>query len=585
MLRRIKNDKSDAPAKPASEAVPVVQPSSAGSAAPEHHEASSKGRAARLGDILREERIITAKQLEEGLAKQKEVGGFLGQALVELGHIDQDTLTLVLVKQCKIPHLNLHEYSISKEVLALIPAELCSKYNLLPVDKMGKILTVAMVDPLDVDALSAIRNAFPDLRIKPILCDWPHFQEVFKRIDPAQAAPVVEPVPVSEPEQAAESPRQDAEPAVAQAASSAPEPVPAPPPAPKPAPVMEAPVVAAVAAAAEIDSEAITAAVREGLRQTLSVFEQRLIEAAELLRVVQEKEKTIVAEQAKEDLGVPVPAPIARRIERVVALNPAPASPAAGAEGDAGVLDELERGTPRTVYSFHSFFSGTANRTVLDMAQAVAGGSRDYNPFFLCGDVGLGKTHLISAVGNAMLERDSKLRIGWTSAGRFADHVIAALEEKAQEDFRQAYSQWDALILDDIQFLGGRIEAQEELFHVFNALLDQGRQIVIAGDRMPDKLGLLEKRLVSRFDSGQVVRIHPPEWDARIQILRHHAGLLEASAPDDVLAMLAMRYPADVRRLIGALRKVAARAKLQGGSITAALAGEILAENGAEAAA
>lgn len=583
MLRRIKNDKSDGPAKPASEAVPVVEPVSADSAA-EFHDASSKGRAARLGDILREERIITAKQLEEGLAKQKEVGGFLGQALVELGHIDQDTLTLVLVKQCKIPHLNLHEYSISKEVLALIPPELCSKYNVLPVDKMGKILTVAMVDPLDVDALSAIRNAFPDLRIKPILCDWPHFEEVFKRIDPALAAPVAVPEPESEPAASAEEPEVNAEPPVVQAAAPVPKTTPVQPVVSKPAPAVEIPVSTAVAALpAELDTEAITAAVREGLRQTLSTFEQRLIEAAELLRIVQEKEQTIVAAQAREDLGVPAPTPIARRIERVVALNPVSSVP--GAEGDAGVLDELERGTPRTVYSFDSFFAGTANRTVLEMAKAISGGSCDYNPFFLCGDVGLGKTHLISAVGNAMLERDPKLRIGWTSAGRFADHVMAALEEKAQEDFRQAYSQWDALILDDIQFLGGRIEAQEELFHVFNALLDQGRQIVIAGDRMPDKLGLLEKRLISRFDSGQVVRIHAPEWDARIQILRHHAGLLEAAAPDDVLAMLAMRYPDDVRRLIGALRKVAARAKLQGGSITASLAGEILAESGAEAAA
>lgn len=344
----------------------------------------------------------------------------------------------------------------------------------------------------------------------------------------------------------------------------------------------EIPVIDIAAPAPEVDSEAITAAVREGLRQTLSVFEQRLIEAAELLRVVQEKEKVIVAAQAKEDLGVPTPAPVVKRIERVVALAPA----SAPADADARVLADLERGTPRTVYSFDSFVAGAANKAALDMANAIATGKgAEYNPFFLCGDVGLGKTHLISAIGNAMLERDAKLRIGWTSAGRFADHAIAALEEKAQEDFRHAYSQWDALILDDIQFLGGRIEAQEELFHVFNALLEQGRQIVIAGDRMPDKLGLLEKRLVSRFDSGQVVRIHAPEWDTRIQILRQHAKLLDAKAPDDALAMIAMRYPADVRRLIGALRKVAARAKLQGGSITAALAGEILAESNAEAAA
>lgn len=579
MLRRIKNEKSDAPARPVLDAVPVEELSAI--PAPALDESSSKGRAARLGDILREERIITAKQLEEGLAKQKEIGGFLGQALVELGHIDQDTLTLVLVKQCKIPHLNLHEYSLSNEVLALIPPELCRKYHLLPVDKMGKILTVAMVDPLDVDALAAIRAAFPDLRIKPILCDWPHFQEVFKRIDQRQISETPAPEPTgSEPAQSPAPAKPTAEAPAVKAPAKVATPTPAPKPVPAPA---DLPVVAISTPVAEFDSETITAAIREGFQHTMSQFEQRFAEAAELLRTIQETEKNIVTEKAREDLGIPAPAPVARRIERVVALSPA-TNPSG--DGDARVLEDLERGTPRAAYSFDTFVAGTANRAALDLAKAIAGaGGREFNPFFLCGDVGLGKTHLISAIGNAMLDRDEKLRIGWTSAGRFADHALAALEEKAQEEFRQAYSRWDALILDDIQFLGGRIEAQEELFHVFNALLDRGRRIVIAGDRMPDKLGLLEKRLVSRFDSGQVIRIQAPEWEARIQILKHHARLLEIKAPDEVLAMLAMRHPADVRRLIGALRKVAARAKLQGGSITSALAGEVLAESGAEAAA
>jgi chromosomal replication initiator protein DnaA len=583
MLRRIKNDKPDSSARQPSDAVPVADASMSGVPAPALDDVSSKGRAARLGDILLEERIITAKQLNEGLAKQKEMGGFLGQALVELGHIDQDTLTLILVKQCKIPHLNLHEYSISNEVLSLIPPELCAKYHLLPVDKMGKILTVAMVDPLDVDALAAIRGAFPDLRIKPILCDWPHFLEVFKRIESAQSPGASVPAPAIAQESI---PGAKPQAPVVQPTAKAPAPIPAPTPSAKPAAPVEIPVVAVAAPVAEIDTDKLAVAIRASLHETMSVFEQRLAEAAELLRAVQETEKNMVETQNRNDLGIPAPAPIVRHIERVVALAPAATTNGAGAEADARVLDDLERGTPRTAYSFETFFVGAANRTVLDMAKTVAGGGgKEFNPLFLCGDVGLGKTHLISAIGIAMLARDASLRIGWTSAGRFADHAVAALEEKAQEDFRQAYSQWDALILDDIQFLGGRIEAQEELFHVFNALLERGRQIVIAGDRMPDKLGLLEKRLVSRFDSGQVVRIQAPEWETRVQILKHHAKSIEAAAPDEVLAMLAMRYPADVRRLIGALRKVAARAKLQGGSITAALAGEILAESNAEAAA
>jgi len=556
MLRRLKNDTPPAAdvswSMPAS-AIPVGMP------LPDE---SSRGRVGRLGDILLEERIITSKQLAEGLAKQKETGGFLGQALVDLGHIDQDTLTLVLVKQCKIPHLNLHEYTIGDEILALIPAELCEKYHLLPVDKMGRILTVAMVDPLDIEALSAIRSEFPDLRIKPILCDWPHYSEVSKRLanlKPRLAAPV------QTSDLATSSVSKDiAAPATTQTPTLTP---------------ARANVASPMAT---LDADFLKSAIREGARETFALFEQRLAEASELLRAVQRTERTLVHSQTRHDLGDTSGA-APRRIDRVTAFAPGKSSVG---DADSRVLEDVERGTPRSMYSFETFICGASNQTVLRMAKAVAAdSSNEFNPFFLCGDVGLGKTHLISAIGNAILAREPSRRIGWTSAGRFAEHVATAIAENAMQDFREAYSHWDALILDDIQFLGGRIEAQEELFYVFNALTERGRQIVIAGDRAPDKLGLLEKRLVSRFDSGQVALLHAPEWETRVAILRHHARQLEMTAPEEVLAMIAMRFPNDVRRLIGSLRKVAARAKLQGGSMTAALAGEVLAESGAEAAA
>ncbi len=549
MLRRLRPNRPDETSdKPE---IPVVQADvQAPAASPRAEDVSSKGRMARLGEILLEERIITPKQLEEGLAKKREVGGFLGQALVDLGHIDQDTLTLILVKQCKIPHLNLHEYSIGNEVLALMPRELCGKYHVLPVDKMGKILTIAMVDPLDVDALTAVRAAFPDLRIKPILCDWSHFHEVFQRMQPS-TAPSSAPASAAPQSVQAQEPSKNPAPAVPRGPETAPKPV-------------------RESAAIAIDSASITAAIREGMRDTVAQFEQKLAEASELLRAIQNTERNFVANQTKQDLGVATESAAGRK----------------NSASDDGAFDDLERREPQPAYSFTGFIAGSANKNALEMAQAAArGAGSEFNPLFVCGDVGLGKTHLISAIGNALLSRGKGLCIGWTSAGRFADHAIAALEQKNQEEFRRAYSRWDALILDDIQFLGGRIEAQEELFHVFNALQERGRQIVIAGDRMPEKLGLLEKRLISRFDSGQVVRIVPPEWETRLKILQQHAKQMETTAPDDVLAMLAMRYPSDVRRLIGALRKVAARAKLQGGAMTAALAGEVLADGGAEAAA
>jgi chromosomal replication initiator protein len=248
-------------------------------------------------------------------------------------------------------------------------------------------------------------------------------------------------------------------------------------------------------------------------------------------------------------------------------------------------IEEFSDGQ-RAGMTFESFIVGANNEQLVDMAKSVANQpGRDHNPFFVCGAVGLGKTHLISAIGNAMKAVHGEWRVGITSAGRFADDVASARQGNAQESLRGAYEAWDALILDDVQFLGGRIEAQEDLFHIFNSMQERGKAIVLASDRPPDKLGLLEKRLVSRFDSGVIVHVQPHDWQTRARILKYYAGRMNLNAPDEVIAMVAMRHPDDVRRLIGALRKVAARAKINGGKVTPEIASQVLAEGVAEAAA
>ena len=136
----------------------------------------------RLGELLLEENLITRKQLEEACAIQEAEGGFLGHILVKLGYVTQNAVASCLVKQCKIPHLSLLDYDISMEVLRLVPEDVCRKYHVLPIDKLGRILTLAMVDPLDLDALEEVRRACPDLRIKPILCNWEHFEMVARRV-------------------------------------------------------------------------------------------------------------------------------------------------------------------------------------------------------------------------------------------------------------------------------------------------------------------------------------------------------------------------------------------------------------------
>jgi chromosomal replication initiator protein DnaA len=569
MLRRIRSDKlaprADAPhPSPAKDTRPVqpAQPAqSAVQPAAPRRDVDVKSPGSRLGEILVEEKIITASQLEQGLAKRQAEGGFLGQALIELGHLDQDTLTLVLVKQCKIPHLNLLEYSISPDMRGLIPLELCRRYNVLPVDKMGKILTVAMVDPLNPGALEALRAAFPELRIKPILCDWPDFEAVFQ-----QFVPVKSKAPHAESSVAAPmQPPVSAAPAVPPPDS---EPNPAPAPMPRADDTAHTLVSPPVPTNSPVEVEEIRTAIRDGMRESMADLERRVSEASELLRTARDAELAAVQQAQQRDLGI----------------TAAPAGEPPPAQSTS--LVEIAPGHSGNHQTFDTFVVGANNAHIVEMAKAVAGhpGS-DQNPFFVCGAVGLGKTHLITAIGNALKAAHGEWRIGLTSAGRFVDDVASARASRTQEALRRAYEQWDAIILDDVQFLGGRVEAQEDLFHIFNAMQGRGKQIVLAGDRTPEKLGLLEKRLVSRFDSGVVAVVGAPDWETRIRILRHYAKQLNVQTPDDVAAMIAMRHPDDIRRLIGSLRKVAARARTSGGNVTAEIASQVLAEGSAEVAA
>lgn len=261
-------------------------------------------------------------------------------------------------------------------------------------------------------------------------------------------------------------------------------------------------------------------------------------------------------------------------------------------EEDDRVRNALTSEYPLETLTFDNFFAGKTNNFTVKLAQAVAenpGG--EYNPLFLYGKVGIGKTHLISAIGNANIntpktaDQRTPRRIGYISASHFARRLMLALADDALELFRDNYCHWDMLILDDIQFLGGRVEAQEEFFHIFNVLQQQQRQIVIAGDKAPDRLGMLEQRLVSRFASGVVADLKPPEWETRMTILRYHADQEKVGIPEEVLSLIAVRVPDDIRKMNGALRKIIAFSRLEGGKISVEDAQRILAHLGANEAA
>ncbi|HPO12407.1 MAG TPA: DnaA/Hda family protein [Candidatus Hydrogenedentes bacterium] len=694
---------------------PAAEPSAPEETGPATHIMPTQVRTApapivhkRLGELLLDEKLVNQRQLDEAMQIQQEEGGFIGQILVRLGYVSQNAVASCLVKQCRIPHLSLLDYDISVDVLNLIPRDVCLKYNLLPIDKLGRILTVAMVDPLDLDALEAIRAVCPDLRIKPILCNWEHFElvsnRVFSKTKKADGGPSVSMQSLGLSSGAAAKPKSS----TADTAPQTPQPIPdAGLRTPTPIPEAPGPILTQAGPADAASRGDIAAAIRDSMRDAISSMadelrrpapgnapltadglsqlirdsvggsmQEALAQVVVMARANAAQEKSMggpaldqLAEVIRDSVGGAVQEAMAAMIVQMRAMggskNTAEGEPSQGAivaafrevqaettarmtealrsmnetlaardsqitrlaeaalqsaqqsaqllepgvvkenvlqdlqavrrerhasvapfgrhmsgehvsESDEQVRTALESEHPQESMVFDNFFPGGVNAFTFKLAQAVAAQpGAEYNPFFLYGNVGTGKTHLISAIGNAILSGNSgQKRVGYVSASHFARRVTEAMQDTALDLFRENYCHWDVLILDDIQFMGGRVEAQEEFFHIFNVLHQQGRQIIIASDKAPDRLGLLEQRLVSRFASGIVAELKAPEWDTRMQILRHQAT--QTKVPEEILSLIAMRVPNDIRKMTGSLKKIVAFAHLVGQEMSCEMADEIL---------
>ncbi|HET7275008.1 MAG TPA: chromosomal replication initiator protein DnaA [Longimicrobiaceae bacterium] len=229
-------------------------------------------------------------------------------------------------------------------------------------------------------------------------------------------------------------------------------------------------------------------------------------------------------------------------------------------------------------YTFDRFVVGNNNQMAAAAAHAVAEApARMYNPLFIYGGVGLGKTHLMHAIGNAVLARSPGKRVVYLSSERFTNELVSAIQEGSMAEFRRLYRKIDLLLVDDIQFLEGKERTQEEFFHTFNALHDSQRQIVLTSDRPPKGIGL-EDRLVSRFEWGLVTDIKLPDYETRIAILRNKVEEdgLEISAAEDVLDFIARNCTSSVREIEGAVIKLLAYSSLTRREITVDLAREAL---------
>ena len=213
--------------------------------------------------------------------------------------------------------------------------------------------------------------------------------------------------------------------------------------------------------------------------------------------------------------------------------------------------------------TFDTFVVGANNQMAHAAALAVSQSpGQAYNPLFLYGDTGLGKTHLMHAIGHAILRNNPEARVAYLSTEKFTNEFIQALQENSLTKFRQKYRHVDVLLIDDIQFLTGKERIQEEFFHTFNDLFEAGKQIVLSSDRRASEIQKLESRLVSRFEWGLPADIHAPDFETRLAILRSKAATLQCDIPDAVLTFIAQNVTRNIRRLEGALIRVASHASL-----------------------
>ena len=801
----------------------------------------------RLGELLVQEGVITQLQLNEALHKQKETGAFIGQTLVELGYLSQSTLVSFLVKQCKIPHISLLDYNMGEELFKLVPKAMCQQFRLLPIDKLGKILTLAMVDPLDAAALEKVREQCPDLKIKPILCTWNHFEQISRKLFTDNAKPAEmsmgsfglssRKTAAVEPAQPSTDDKTQASKAVAElvqqvAPQKANVAAPAPTAKPSAAPPQIAPTEAPAAPAriqipealfdrmgdhvrlaltesltpliagqqklialqlesargkpadlaheitssmrtslleaitplveaqgkhlamsahpqintgalarelgesmrsslhdviaplfdaqrnhsaqASLDTAALAKELGESMRSSLHdalvplfeaerkqpaqaaqpqldvsslakelgdsvraamldsvlpalqmndgsgrsgksaapVFDPKMVadhiaqqmdksmasfakdvrdamaesspqkhfdeiagkfsHAIESSNVAQNNRIAELTDTTKQALMAlrealdTMRAPAPKEEEAASNVSPFPGLRATdvakgdpifphfdpmeeiglGVEADDRVREALLSGRLQRALVFEAFLSGGANKFTLSVARSVTEQfSREFTPFYIYGEVGVGKTHLLHAIGNAITARDPDLRVAYMTGLRFVSACERAARDQELERFRESFAHWDVLLLDDAQSVSTHKQAQDELRALLGVLTNEGRLVVVGADRAPDQLQDTSHQLVSRLAAGIVSRLHAPDMPTRVAILQRHARVLKAKVGDDILSLIASRVPTDVRKMTGALRKALAYAQVSGTEVTQELTEEILSHlTGIEAA-
>lgn len=259
-------------------------------------------------------------------------------------------------------------------------------------------------------------------------------------------------------------------------------------------------------------------------------------------------------------------------------MNSAQANPAK-IESHTILTESLFEKNSEYDYTFDTFIVGRSNEFAYAACTAVAkdNNGSTYNPLFIYGPSGLGKTHLMNAIANEMKKNDDKLNIIYVTGETFANELIDAIRMKRDTTiFHEKYRNADVLLVDDVQFIAGRESTQEEFFHTFNELYKQGKQIVLTSDKPPKEIKILEERIRNRFESGLIADVSPPDYETRVAIIRRKAELLNLNIPDDVCEFIANRLKTNIRQLEGAVNKMSALRNFAGNIPTMATAQSVI---------